>query len=259
MAFCGLLLSSCETVIDVDLNDANPQYVIESNLNVEEGIVSAKVSKTASYFANDQVELLDNATVTLDVGGTVTTMNSIGNGTYQATNIFPTAGANVQLNVEHDGNTFDAAINPVPEKVRLDSLYSLAGEGPFSGGGNLVFVMFNDPGAVENFYRFRVWINDTLQGGGESLFTFDDETIDGTLAEFPLFSFVFDPGDTVTIEMISIDEGILSYYESMADIVVFQGGGSTAAPANPSTNVSNGALGYFNVYAADTMGIRIPE
>ena len=63
-------------------------------------------------------------------------------------------------------------------------------------------------------------------------------------------------GDTVTIEMLGIDEAVYKYWYSLH----FNGGdgGNIATPANPVTNVSGGALGYFSAQTVDRKTVIVP-
>ena len=64
-------------------------------------------------------------------------------------------------------------------------------------------------------------------------------------------------GDTVTwIEMLGIDEAVYKYWYSLH----FNGGdgGILLLPANPVTNVSGGALGYFSAQTIDRKSVIVP-
>jgi hypothetical protein len=48
-------------------------------------------------------------------------------------------------------------------------------------------------------------------------------------------------GDTVTVWLETIDKGVFDYFRTAGSE-----SGRNASPANPVSNISNGALGYFN-------------
>ncbi|MCB0464883.1 MAG: DUF4249 family protein, partial [Aequorivita sp.] len=91
------ILSSCEDVIDVNLNDASPRLVIEANLNVwENGTsqASVRLTTTAPFF-NNSVPFITGAIVTVtDENGTVYPFTYSDNGFYTA-NLVP------QLNIDY--------------------------------------------------------------------------------------------------------------------------------------------------------------
>ena len=64
-------------------------------------------------------------------------------------------------------------------------------------------------------------------------------------------------GDEVTIEMQCLDEPIYQYWYTLRT-----GGGdgneNTASPANPITNITGGALGYFSAHTISRQTVIAP-
>jgi hypothetical protein len=54
-------------------------------------------------------------------------------------------------------------------------------------------------------------------------------------------------GDTLEVKMYCVDKNIYNYFFSLGQIT---GNNSfnSASPANPNSNLSNGALGYFSAH-----------
>ena len=48
-------------------------------------------------------------------------------------------------------------------------------------------------------------------------------------------------GDEIIVWMESIDKGVYEYFRTAG-----RDGGQSSSPSNPTSNISNGALGYFN-------------
>jgi hypothetical protein len=63
-------------------------------------------------------------------------------------------------------------------------------------------------------------------------------------------------GDTVSVEMNTIDENIYSYYTAVNQLIG-RGPGGGIAPANPPNNISGGALGYFSAHTSQVLSIAI--
>ena len=262
--FAGLF-TACEEVIDVELNEANPVLVIEANLNVRTQEAEVKLTRTRSYFAAEEAQPVNDAVVTIDIDGTTTNVELQANGIYTA-QIPATAGQIATLEV-NDGGTVHSAVSEVPVFVPLDSLTDEFVEpNSLFDGGYFVTLHLLDPAGQPNWYRVKVWENDSLYDDGADLQITDDEFFDGLEFEGSLFYF-FDgedtvantPADVVRMELINTSEATYEYYNSLFDIIVNQGGGSTAAPANPNTNLTGGALGLFNVFQSDTLEIVIGE
>ncbi len=63
------------------------------------------------------------------------------------------------------------------------------------------------------------------------------------------------PGDTITVELLSIDKATYDYFNTLSDILTSDRAATSLSPANPITNLSNGPLGYFVAYTVDTKSI----
>ncbi len=118
---------------------------------------------------------------------------------------------------------------------------------------------YSDPADVANFYRYKLSINNRQV---QSLYYSDDDLRDGNTVEQRLFFFGNDDdeddeleaGDVVEVEMQSIDQGAYNYFFSL-DQTLEQ---SAAAPANPVSNISGGALGYFSAHTVQIKSIVVP-
>ena len=60
-----IALSSCTKVIDVDLNDVDPKFVLEANYTAEDSTVRVQLSLTSSYFDNDPATTINNLIVVI--------------------------------------------------------------------------------------------------------------------------------------------------------------------------------------------------
>ena len=64
-------------------------------------------------------------------------------------------------------------------------------------------------------------------------------------------------GDTIHVEMQCIDQNIYTYYIAVIQISGDDGSGAGITPANPPSNISNGALGYFSAHTSAVSSIVI--
>ncbi|MEL6638744.1 MAG: DUF4249 domain-containing protein [Bacteroidota bacterium] len=254
------LLSSCEQVIDVELDSVEEQIVIEAQLKQGNHVFTVLISQTAPYFDNQAPVRIDNATVLLsDDTGWSQAIPSVGNGVYSAP-VEAQAGRNYQLQVEIDGVFYEAS-SFLPEPIALEEVYTEF-QNAFANldEGYLVYFRYRDPGNTDNYYRVIHSLNGQPQLEGSDLQVFDDNLVNGNLARTTLFQQIFNPGDSVTIELVHFDEASYDYFNSLSDIVGGGGpSGGSAAPGNPNSNWSGGILGYFSAYSSDQSSIRIPE
>ena len=252
-----VLAASCQKVIDVDLNDANQNIVIEGNYTGEDSTVRVMVTQTSSYFNNDPSPTVDNAVVTItDQNGVSTVVPGIGNGNYELTGYAPTYGTSYVLSVAAAGSSYSAACS-MPSPVTLDSISYQYLDGFFGADPGYVSLMnFQDPANTTDFYQIVITENGKTYDRIDEIQTQDDSFTNGNYIIRPLFlSELSQLGDTISYEFRTVDEAIFNYTVEAASI---SGGSNSAAPGNPTTNWDNGALGYFSAYGVsrDTIVIQ---
>jgi hypothetical protein len=255
-----LSLSSCEKVIDIELNDADRKFVIDGA--VYEGVDSViiRVTKTTSFFDDQPPSGVNNAAVKLTMpDNQVITLNSIGNGYYKANGLNVVTQANYDLEVNVDGQVFTSHSYMMPS-VPLDTLEqefqeAMFGEDP----GYNVFLVFQDqPG--KNWYRILSSVNGELLNEPGDILVIDDNLNDGNLIRIPVFTHLYEPGDTVIAELQSLDAELYEFYQTFATVASEEAGSPfMAAPANPESNIEGGALGVFGAYTTSKRTIILPE
>jgi hypothetical protein len=254
--FLLLILSGCEKVIDVDLNETSPEIVIEGNLSFEDGELKVIISKTGSYFSTTPSQKVENALVYL-VDDEEILMNAthIGQGVYKAEGLPARSGAEYSLHVEAEGREF-VAKSTLHAPVKLDSLsYEYQTSARFFDGGYRILLYFSDPPGQENFYRVKVKKNGELLNEVGDLIVFDDNRLDGKGIQVRLRGQLFDVGDTATVQLLTIDKNTWRYFTTFREMASLNPG--SPAPANPASNFSNGALGYFSAWSGDEKEIII--
>ena len=96
LALCiaGVLLYSCQQVVSVDLNSANPQMVVEGVIKDQAGPYSVVLSKTGSYFDSSLVTppVSDALVIMADDLGQRDTLRETVPGTYETSTIQGTPG-----------------------------------------------------------------------------------------------------------------------------------------------------------------------
>ena len=254
----SLLIASCQEVIEVDLNEANPQLVVDGRLDIESGEAEVRLTRTTSYFSPEQPQPVEDALVTIQQGGVNIQMAHQDNGVYTAP-VIAVDGQELTLTIL-DGGTEHSASTVVPVHLIPDSLTTE--EFPpnsFFDGGSIVRINFQDPGGRDDYIRVRLWANGEEYTGSDNIVVESGELADGQYVDYPVFLDFFEPGDSITVVLQSISEATYEYYITLQDITQNQGGGNTAAPANPVSNIQGGALGLWDVHHADTLSIVIPE
>jgi hypothetical protein len=251
----SVLLTGCQDVIELDLNSSNAQTVIKASLQEGEHLFVVDITQTTDYFNPGQPVPIDDAVVTLsENGGESTVVPFSENGQY-ATTFKAVAGKTYTLTVAAKGQTY-LAVSYLQQAVELDTITAQKTEGfrpPGTDGDYIVYLNFMDPPATKNYYRVVVTKNGVLNTDAADLTILEDKSFDGKNANFPIQSDLYNEGDSLSVELRSIDEAAWNYYNTISSLVGAGMGGSSAAPANPVTNWSNNALGYFIAYSSSTI------
>ncbi len=249
-----LTLTSCTKVIELDLNDAPKQVVIEGTVTDQPVPYTVRVSQSAGFYENGIGEVISNATVTISDGSTTPeTLTYVGNGNYQTRSLRGVAGRTYTLTVRVNGQQY-VAQSTLPKPVSMEKLST---EDLPLGGGKSIFAHFTDPANSKNYYRWVLTVNDKKQG---TVFVNDDRLTDGRTTRQALRSpggenDEINSGDKVTVEMQALDANMYEYFRGLAQVV---GSDQAATPANPTTNLSGGALGYFSACSVSRLQITVP-
>ncbi len=255
------LLTGCQKVVSIDLNNANPRLVIEGIVTDQPGPYSVTLSMSGDYFAPSlYFPPVSNAVIIVtDNFGQADTLKETTSGTYLSSKLLGVAGSTYTLFVNADGKQYNA-ISSMPTKVSIDTLFAVVrngfgGEGP----GYDIYVAFKDPPTPGNYYRINatssvVIPTDSIDGRRYRLYT-DKLTNGNEMEERIRAGRLVVTGDTITIDLLSIDEATYNYFNTLNDILISDRAPTALSPANPTTNISNGSLGYFAAYTIDSRKI----
>jgi hypothetical protein len=237
--FVFLSLFSCEKVIQLDLKNASPKIVIQGNIYDQTGPFTVKISSSAIFGASNNYPPVSGAKVVIsDNVSQSEQLTESASGTYVTTKLRGIPGRKYTLSVKTGNDTYVAS-SVMPYAVDIDSIYFA--NSPF-GGDQLTIVRIQDPPFATNYYRMIYFINNIRQ---KQIFVVDDEFFQGSLINYSLHgrnggtNIVKD--DAVTVWLESVDYGVYEYFRTTGNNEE-----NSASPANPVSNISNGALGYFN-------------
>jgi hypothetical protein len=252
-------LSSCQKVIDIELDTAPDQIVIEGNITDQLGVQSIKISQSVPYTESNHYPAVRGATVIVkDEKGQSWNFTETQPGTYTSGPLKGEAGGIYTLVVTaHDGAIYTAS-SAMPKPVILDSL-SFKVYDFFGDETKEVQVSYKDPVDASNQYRYLMKVNGTAV---KQIFVDNDRFTNGKGGERPLFYSAenekdkLKKGDQVEIEMQCIDQQMFTYWYTLSRQAE-SGPGGGVTPGNPPSNISNGALGYFSVHTTQVKTINI--
>ena len=266
-----LLTLSCQKEIELDYRDIEPVVSIEGRVTNEQ--VYVLITRTRSM--NDSVKGrgIGGAVVTISSeDGTEQLVYDARDGYYRpASGMKGIPGRTYRLDVTLDGHQY-AASSTMPRQAPIVSTQFIWQS--LLDNGMLMYEMWaSDPEPdVRNYYWYRVdrrakdpkvrqkqgtdayrWSSFDDRGAINAriyrdIMCVNEEMMDGQdIEDDQLKSILFD-GDTITLQLMTIDRAMFEYYQSLS---VGQRMG-----ANPISNITGGCLGYFaagSVSHADTV------
>jgi hypothetical protein len=253
--FLLLFLTSCEKVIDIEVDDAAPKYVIEGVVDNESGGCVVKVSQTKAFGSDNTFAGVAGAAVRItEENGAAVTLTETAKGIYRSP-LVGVPGRKYTLQVTIGGQTYTAT-SKMPVYVGIDSMYisfmDWMGEKEYYPN-----VVYTDPAEKGNSYRFVLYINGAKT---DDIFGQNDDLSNGRNNTASLFSEDdlqddLKSGDQVRVELLSIDQPVYQYWYSLWQGAL--GEGNAASPANPVSNISGGALGYFSAHTVSAKTVTL--
>ena len=249
-----LLHTSCEDVIDIELNNAEPRLVVEASINWLKGTSgneqTVKLSLTAPYF-DKTIPPANGAIVTI-TDQNDNHYNFIEQGTsglYKNSNFMPHLNSTYRLNIKYKDEIYSATevLKPV---VPIDYVEQNL-EGGFSGEETELKAYYSDPLDETNFYLFEFISDIPLI---PSLSIYDDKYNNGN-QNFGFYTEEdLDVGDQVIIRNYGVSERFYNYMFILLQQNSSAGGGPfETQPASVrgncvnQTHPENFPLGYFRL------------
>lgn len=272
-------LSSCESLVQIDTPDGLNNISIEANLTTRTEKWQVKISNSQAYYVQDSVSAVENALVTIsDSEGNEDTLyyNPEKEAYLTLNSMSCVPGVTYFLKVEFDGKLYEASdYCRFQNEIDTFTAYYLPENNGFIEKGWYAFQQSQESILEGDYYEWRIFKNDTLQDqfgfildeDANREVSFFNMSID---AEDPLagiadgilprpFPFKFEPGDTVIMEQYCINKGYYEFLFEVQNQLNRSGTPFDPPPANPNSNISNGAYGYFNVSNVVAESTVIPE
>jgi hypothetical protein len=261
------LLTSCEKVIDIDLNESKPRLVVEGAITLSNGPFFVQLSTSGDFFTGEGIAPVSNATGYITTSyGDVDSLVNVGNGIYRTTKLIAIPNSLYTLHVNYDSQNYTAS-DSLPEMAYIDSVnYSISEfghSGPPAGEVEYetyydFYCYFDDPSNKTNFYILNLSVNgEAIDGHQGKFYVVSDEFFNGKHVSYLFFGVGAYPNDTVTISLSAVGKATYNYFRTLNDAISQGGMGST--PYNPISNVSNNALGYFGTFTFDSKTMIIRE
>lgn len=241
----------CTKTIQVNLNDADPQLIIEGKVLDTTGPYYVKLSNSVNFSASNTFPPVSGAIISItDQTAQLTDhLAETVPGTYATDSLEGVPGHIYQLRVNVGGVQY-TAISQMPEAVKLDSV-TFQKFNAFGDETIFAVTNFQDPAGIKNYYTFVEFINGKQYN--KATFVFDDRLSDGKYISQQLFtdSAYIQKGDAVSLQMNGVDKGVYTYFNTL----LTAGDPQAGTPANPVSNITGDkkVLGYFSAQTSFTM------
>ena len=248
---------ACTEKIDVELDDTYTRLVVEAYITDEAKNHIVKLTKTTDYFYNKPAPVVEGAKITISDGQNIFNLTEKEPGIFQTGKVAGEIGETYTLNIElleeiNGQKNYTATDKLMP----VGTIDSIGIEYIDSWKVWEIRLYANEPPTTD-FYMFNwmknnILITDTINevhvsddkffngsySNGVGVGWFEEEREDENLH----------PGDTVTLIMSTITEEYADFVWEIQDETGYQSPLFSGPQANISSNISNGALGYFAAY-----------
>lgn len=244
-----IFFSSCTDIIELDLKEADPRIIIEATLNATDSTCSVLVTNSSTFYDTSAVVGVTGMNVVLTKNeNTFIVLDEISAGNYFADNIVADSSDVFSISLtDKDGVVYSASAKTPTAPGQFLTIFGSIGDqsSHVDSAGNVIEYLFGlcywfDIPNEEDYYRFKIYKDGEYLA--DSYNFVDDKTAVGDTMQTGLSEF-FLAGDTVSIEMLSINKEAFDYFIELQDVI--SAGSNSTTPFNPIGNFDNNALGYF--------------
>ena len=256
--------SSCEDVVQVDLETDSPRLVIEASINWYRNTIGnrqiIKLTTTTNYY-DHLTPTVSGATVYITNSSNVNFIftESQQSGEYVCTNFKPVINETYTLTVQNAGQTYHAtetlkSITPITEIIQNN-------EGGFTGNKIEIKSYYTDPIDETNYYLYKYNYSNQVT---QNFYTDEDTFFQGNSFFSISQSDDLKVGDEIIVTHYGISKQYYNYMNVLVSIAGGNGGGPFQSPPatvrgniTNTTNKENYPLGYFSLSEVDTKTYKI--
>lgn len=259
-------LSSCEEVINIEVEQAPSQLVIDGLVTDEDTIHVVHISLSGGFDGTVPVEVTGAVVEVRDNLGNVYNYthnpegyDSLEGYYYSDQRYMGVVNGIYQLDVRVGNESFTAA-DTLHGVTAIDSLSirideQAVNDSESDGKIYQVLLYAQEPQETIDFYYFKFY-RDSLLEVDDNIYVFDDKVLGSSLDGLPS-PVLFREGELAGVEIYGLTRAQFVYLTDLANILNNDGGMFSPPPANPRSNISGGALGFFQVSGLNRASILI--
>ncbi|WP_029292630.1 DUF4249 domain-containing protein [Chryseobacterium hispalense] len=255
----GLFLISCEKVIDVDLETAEPRLVIDASIdwikNTTGNQQKIKLSMTTAYYSETFPAVHGaNVTVSNSANTVFNFVENPGTGEYICNNFIPAIGETYTLTISLNGETYKATetFMSVP---KIEDNIAQNNTGGIAGDEIEITYYYQDNAAELNYYLYSAR---NPHASFPDYETEDDEESQGGLTPVYYSEEDLKPGDMINLRLYGISKRYYDYFRKIINASGNDGNPFATTPTavrgniNNQTNSANFPYGYFRLSEVST-------
>jgi hypothetical protein len=247
-------------VINIDLNSPSPQLAVEANLTDQDAPAIVILTESINLYEIAQVPPVTGAVVEINdsASGVREVLHETSAGVYRTSLLKGIPGHRYILKIATGGHDY-RAVSEMPLPVgfyKLEIVPELHTDGDTTIRYRVKY-QIEDPPGYDNYYRVFVY-NKGLEISSRRVTS--DQFHEGRIIadDFVIHeSSGFSPGDTIRIELHSIDKYTYTFFRTLRE----GASGSSflsVSPSNPASNISGDGLGYFSAASVTEGYLVVP-
>lgn len=249
--------NACTERIEIELEEGFTRLVVEGEITTDTMRHAVRLSKSGSYFHNEQPPAVSGAAITISDGTEVFPLTEISPGFYLTDRMAGEAGKTYSLNIdlaeEINGYSNYSASSEIMLVYPVDSIGLLY----IAQWEAWIVNLFAYEPPSNDFYMFNVMVNGQLVSDSiDEVNVSDDRLFNGSYSNGIGVAFldedkpdeVLSPGDKVTLILSTVTEDYANFVWELQAETGYNNPLFGGPPANIRSNISNGALGYFAAY-----------
>ena len=264
-------LTACEKTVYLDLNQNDSKVTIEGQVTNQAGYQYVKISRSVGFYDTGESPRIQDAIVFVsdDLGNEFEFVHNPrghadSSGYYMPLDAFAgQIGRTYKLSATVDAELYEAE-DKLFSVTTIDSLaYRInddEAEDPKDGNKFYeVLIYAIEPQGTTDYYLFKFYRNDSLKVYNDTDIYYSDDEVLGEQIDGVPSPIYYEPGDTARVEAYSLSRNGFVFYNDLQTLLTSDGGLFSQPPSNSRTNLTNGALGYFQASAIDMIEIVIKE
>ncbi len=269
MIFLSIIIFiwQCTERIDIEVDSTYTRLAVEGYITTDTIRHYVKLTMTSDYFSNQPAPPVSDAIVRIDDGSRVITLTEdpMNPGIYLTGSDYYGIPGRIytlivsQVDINGDGlmeeYSASSELHPVNS---VDSITLELLEGTHFSIYQVCVYAWDPP--TKNYYAFKVLKNGVLLTDSlTNLIVQDDAFFNGNYTYGIPSQFLdqqredekVNPGDTITFELNGITGDYYKFIIEAQSEIFYHTPLFSGPPANISTNISNGAIGFFTAYSID--------